>query len=82
MKETVMKQILSPSQEFSPIPFWFFNDEPDRDKIRKQLEDYVAKGVNGLVLHPVLGFREVYNIYQRNTLKQYATSQELPMNSK
>ena len=58
MKETVMKQILSPSQEFSPIPFWFFNDEPDRDKIRKQLEDYVAKGVNGLVLHPRIGIPE------------------------
>lgn len=55
MKKTVIEQILSPSEEYSPIPFWFFNDEPDRDKIRKQLEDYVTKGVNGFVLHPRIG---------------------------
>ena len=55
MKKTVLEQILSPAEEYSPIPFWFFNDEPDRDKIRKQLEDYVAKGVNGFVLHPRIG---------------------------
>lgn len=55
MKNTVLQQILSPSEEYSPIPFWFFNDEPDRNKIRKQLEDYVAKGVNGFVLHPRIG---------------------------
>ena len=55
MKKTVIQQILSPSEEYSPIPFWFFNDEPDRDKIRKQLEDYVTKGVNGFVLHPRIG---------------------------
>ena len=58
MKKTVLEQILSPSEEYSPIPFWFFNDEPDRDKIRMQLEDYVAKGVNGLVLHPRIGIPE------------------------
>ena len=55
---SVLQQILSPSEEYSPIPFWFFNDEPDRNKIKKQLEDYVAKGVNGFVLHPRIGIPE------------------------
>lgn len=55
MKKTVLQQILSPSEEYTPIPFWFFNDEPDREKIKNQLEDYVAKGVNGFVLHPRIG---------------------------
>ena len=45
----------NPSQEFSPVPFWFFNDKPDKDRIKKQLADYVEKGVNGLVLHPRIG---------------------------
>ena len=50
----------NPSEEFSPIPFWFFNDKPDKDRIKKQLADYVEKGVNGLVLHPRIGMpREV-----------------------
>lgn len=51
----VLQEILQPSDEFTPIPFWFFNDEADEEKIRKQLEDYVEKGVNGIVLHPRIG---------------------------
>lgn len=47
--------IQSPGIEFSPIPFWFFNDTFDEERIRKQLEDYVEKGVNGFVLHPRIG---------------------------
>lgn len=50
----------NPSEEFSPIPFWFFNDKPDKGRIKKQLADYVEKGVNGLVLHPRIGIpREI-----------------------
>lgn len=44
--------------EFTPIPFWFFNDEPNEEKIRAQLADYVEKGVNGIVLHPRIGVPE------------------------
>ena len=51
----VLQGILQPSEEYTPIPFWFFNDAPDEERIRKQLEDYVEKGVNGIVLHPRIG---------------------------
>lgn len=51
----VLGEILQPGEEFSPIPFWFFNDAFDEDRVRGQLEDYVEKGVNGLVLHPRIG---------------------------
>ncbi len=50
-----LEQLETPSEEFSPIPFWFFNDRPDEEKIRRQLADYVEKGVNGFVLHPRIG---------------------------
>ena len=50
--ETLVKQIQEPSAEFTPVPFWFFNDEPDEEKIAAQLADYVDKGVNAIVLHP------------------------------
>ncbi len=60
MKEqnTFLDNILFPSEEFTPVPFWFFNDEPEEEKIRTQLKDYVDKGVNGLVLHPRIGIPE------------------------
>lgn len=55
MIEQLCREILHPDKEFSPVPFWFFNDMPDEDKIRKQLTDYVDKGVNAIVLHPRIG---------------------------
>ena len=55
---TLINDILNPSEEFTPIPFWFFNDTPAPDRIRKQLIDYVEKGVNGIVLHPRIGIPE------------------------
>lgn len=57
-QNTFLNNILFPSEEFTPIPFWFFNDEPEEEKIRAQLKDYVDKGVNGLVLHPRIGVPE------------------------
>lgn len=51
----LVRKIQSPGAEFSPIPFWFFNDTFDEERVRKQLEDYVEKGVNGFVLHPRIG---------------------------
>ena len=50
-----LDNIINPSEEFTAIPFWFFNDEPDKEKIRQQLTDYVDKGVEGIVLHPRIG---------------------------
>lgn len=56
--QELVRNIQSPGIEFSPIPFWFFNDTFDEERIRKQLEDYVEKGVNGFVLHPRIGVPE------------------------
>lgn len=60
MKQTkqLLNEILNPAEEFTPIPFWFFNDEPDEERIKSQLKDYVEKGVNGIVLHPRIGVPE------------------------
>lgn len=54
-REELLKQILQPDDEFSPMPFWFFNDVFDEEKVRGQLADYAKKGVNGFVLHPRIG---------------------------
>lgn len=54
----LIEEIKNPGQEYTPIPFWFFNDEPDEEKIAAQLKDYVKKGVHGFVLHPRIGVPE------------------------
>ena len=54
-QEQLIREILQPGEEFSPIPFWFFNDAFDEEKVKSQLKDYVEKGVNGFVLHPRIG---------------------------
>ncbi|HBA48312.1 MAG TPA: hypothetical protein DCZ91_11055 [Lachnospiraceae bacterium] len=56
--ERLLKELLHPDTEFTPIPFWFFNDAFEEGKVRAQLEDYVEKGVYGLVLHPRIGVPE------------------------
>jgi len=55
---TERNPLLTPEEEFSPIPFWFYNDAFEGEKIKRQLADYVEKGVNGFVLHPRIGVPE------------------------
>ncbi|MDF2724915.1 MAG: hypothetical protein K0Q59_4590, partial [Paenibacillus sp.] len=55
MLETLRRQFADPSAEFSPIPFWFWNDELSREEIIRQIHDFHAKEVNGFVIHPRMG---------------------------
>lgn len=58
MQENVMKLISDLNgnlEEYTPIPFWFINDELTKEKLRGQLEDFKGKGVDGVVLHPRIG---------------------------
>ena len=50
-----ISSLLSPPAEFSPFPFWFLNGDLDKDEIERQLTDFAAKGINGVVLHPRIG---------------------------
>ena len=56
--EKIIKELNNPSKEFTPVPFCFFNDAPDQDRIWKQLKDYQEKGVDAFVLHPRIGIPE------------------------
>lgn len=51
----LLKQLKNPPKEFTPVPFWFFNDSFDREKVRRQLEGYMNKGVSAIVFHPRIG---------------------------
>lgn len=53
--ESLKQQFLQPVDEFTPIPFWFWNDKLSRDEIIRQIQDFHVKEVSGFVLHPRMG---------------------------
>lgn len=55
MIDRIISDLKKPDKEFSPIPFWFLNDKLEKSELRRQLEDFNEKGVNGVVLHPRIG---------------------------
>ncbi|MCR8635119.1 glycosylhydrolase-like jelly roll fold domain-containing protein [Paenibacillus radicis (ex Xue et al. 2023)] len=44
-----------PQDEFTPIPFWFWNDELNKNELIRQIHDLKSKEVMGFVLHPRMG---------------------------
>ncbi|MBP3889506.1 MAG: hypothetical protein J6F30_17940 [Cellulosilyticum sp.] len=48
-------QFLHPDKEFSPFPFWFWNDYLDKEEINRQIEAFKEKGIDGFVIHPRIG---------------------------
>ncbi|TMV44820.1 hypothetical protein FE783_31295 [Paenibacillus mesophilus] len=56
--DSLKKQFIEPDDEFSPLPFWFWNGSMNRDEIIKQIRDFSSKGVAGFVIHPRLGMSE------------------------
>ncbi len=51
----LLEMLHSPGDEYTPIPFWFLNDDLSDDEIIRQMEDFAAHGVTGVVLHPRIG---------------------------
>ncbi|MBQ8654081.1 MAG: hypothetical protein IJ507_04010 [Clostridia bacterium] len=51
----VREAFLHPADEFTVIPFWFWNDEMSETELRRQIHDFHAKGVSGFVIHPRKG---------------------------
>ncbi len=58
MRKELRQQFLSPPDEFTPIPFWFWNDELSEEEITRQIDDFQEKGVMGFVIHPRKGMPE------------------------
>lgn len=54
-KNTLKELFLHPSDEFTPIPFWFWNHALTEAEITRQIEDFHDKGVMGFVIHPRMG---------------------------
>ena len=50
-----LAQLQNPPREFTAIPFWFLNGELTDEELRRQLADFAAHGIYGVVLHPRMG---------------------------
>ncbi|WP_184090069.1 glycosylhydrolase-like jelly roll fold domain-containing protein [Anaerocolumna cellulosilytica] len=51
----MIQKFLNPEDEYSPIPFWFWNDTLTEAELRRQIQDFNEKGVKGFVIHPRIG---------------------------
>ena len=58
MLDRYKEEFLNPSSEFSPFPFWFWNDVLDKEEINRQMCAFKEKGIDGFVLHPRIGLPE------------------------
>ena len=58
MIRRILEELRSPDKEYTPIPFWFLNDDLSEAEIVRQLSDFREKGVYGVVLHPRIGLPE------------------------
>ena len=47
-----LDQLQNPPREFTAIPFWFLNGDLTAEELRRQLADFAAHGIYGVVLHP------------------------------
>ena len=50
-----LDQLQNPPREFTAIPFWFLNGDLTDAELRRQLADFTAHGIYGVVLHPRMG---------------------------
>ncbi len=56
--EDLKQQFSAPKKEFTPFPFWFWNDTLSEAEIKRQMCEFADKGVDGFVIHPRLGLPE------------------------
>ena len=51
----LIREFEHPSPEYSPMPFWFWNDTLTESEISRQMHAFKDHGVDGFVIHPRLG---------------------------
>ncbi|MEF3303191.1 glycosylhydrolase-like jelly roll fold domain-containing protein [Paenibacillus sp. GYB003] len=53
--QTLHRRFQTPPDEFTPIPFWFWNDALTEEELVRQIGGFAEKGVMGFVIHPRMG---------------------------
>ncbi len=48
-------RFINPPRDYTLIPFWFLNDDLQEEELRRQLDDFAAHGVYGVLPHARMG---------------------------
>ncbi len=72
MIEELKYKFLNPEDEYSPLPFWFWNDNLNEEEITKQIDSFYEKGVRGFVIHPRIGIPKEIE-YLSDKFMEYVT---------
>lgn len=72
LSDNIRDVFLNPPEEYTPIPFWFWNDNLREEEITRQIEDFYQKGVNGFVIHPRIGIPKEIE-YLSDSFMKYVT---------
>lgn len=51
----IKKDFIFPPNEYTPFPFWFWNDELNEKEIKNQIVEFKMKGIDGFIIHPRIG---------------------------
>jgi len=70
--EALRTAFADPPAGYRSAPLWVWNDEMDRDKIKRQLEDFKARGIGGAFIHPRPGLITTYLTEEWFSLCAYA----------
>jgi hypothetical protein len=70
--ETLLKLFADPPSGYRSAPLWVWNDKMTREEIRRELEDFKARGIGGAFIHPRPGLITPYLTDEWFSLCAYA----------
>jgi hypothetical protein len=70
--ESLLKTFVDPPAEYRSAPLWVWNDLMTRDEIRRDLEEFKARGIGGAFIHPRPGLITPYLSGEWFSLCKYA----------
>jgi hypothetical protein len=70
--EAILRTFTDPPAEFRSAPLWVWNDLMTRDQIKRELEDFRARGIGGAFIHPRPGLITPYLMDEWFSLCVYA----------
>jgi hypothetical protein len=70
--EAILKTFTDPPSEYRSAPLWVWNDKMTREEIKRQLEDFKARGIGGAFIHPRPGLITPYLTEEWFSLCAYA----------
>jgi hypothetical protein len=68
----LLKTFADPPSSFRSVPLWVWNDAMTQDQVRTELEDFKARGIGGVFIHPRPGLITPYLSPEWLSLCKYA----------